>query len=249
MASLIKRQVEGYEVRQVKAVGQLAEEVMVHHPQAVVWNMLPGERNDYDSDFRAPVPIIECSLPSQSWVADNLEVVACLTKPITAQQLLREIERLGNVYDVLVIDDDWGFCQLVERILKTTGRAFAVRRAYEGKDGLQAMRAQRPNLVLLDLMMPEVDGFQVLEEMRREPELADVPVVVLTATSYAEDVLAQRGGQVVLRRPDGLSPAEVLRCLRGMIGLLEPRYDERLMPEEVLTSRPIGVVPPAHQPG
>jgi len=86
--------------------------------------------------------------------------------------------------------------------------------------------------VLLDLIMPGVDGFQVLDEMRHDPHLANVPVVLVTATSYAEDALAQRGGrQVSLYRTDGLSPAEVLRCLRAFVGLLEPHYDERAMPE------------------
>ena len=92
--------------------------------------------------------------------------------------------------------------------------------------------------VLLDLIMPGIDGFGVLEEMRQDRALADVPIVILTATSYAEDALAQRGAQQVsIHRPDGLSPAEVLRCLRAMVGVLEPHYDERSMPEEMLLMR------------
>jgi len=245
VADLIRRHVGEYEVVQVDEVNRLAEEVMLHHPQAVVCNVPPGERWGYDDTIvdgvspvngaiSVPVPFIECSLPSQAWVAADLSVRACLTKPITAGQLLREVEQLDSVHDVLVVDDDRGFCQLVERMLEATGRAFEVRRAYDGDEGLLALRAQRPDLVLLDLIMPDVDGFQVLEEIRREPELADVPVVLLTATSYVEDALAQRGGQVIIHRPDGLSPAEVLRCLRAVIGVLEPRYDERSAPEEQL---------------
>jgi CheY-like chemotaxis protein len=171
-----------------------------------------------------PVPFIECALPSQAWIADDLAVVTCLTKPVTVQQLLREVERLESVRDVLVVDDDRGFCQLVEQMLQATGRAFEVRYAYDGADGLEAMRARRPDLLLLDLIMPGVDGFQMLEEMRREPELADVHVVLLTATSYFEDAISQSGSRVVIHRPDGLRPGEVLRCLRAVIGVLEPRY-------------------------
>jgi CheY-like chemotaxis protein len=111
-----------------------------------------------------------------------------------------------------------------------------VTHAYDGAEGLEAMCAHRPDLVLLDLIMPGVDGFQVLEKMRQQPELTDVPIVLLTATSYAEDALEQRGSQVVIRRPDGLRPAEVLRCLRAVIGVLEPRYDERSAPEFLAAS-------------
>jgi CheY-like chemotaxis protein len=137
------------------------------------------------------------------------------------------VERVGGVREVLVVDDDWGFCQLVERILEASGRPFQVRRAYDGEDGLERMRERRPDLLLLDLIMPGLDGFQVLEEMRQEPALADVPVVILTATSFAEDALAQRSGQMVIHRPEGLIPADVLRCLRAVVAVLEPRYDER----------------------
>ena len=76
-------------------------------------------------------------------------------------------------------------------------------------------------------------GFQVLEEMRRDAELANVPVVILTVTSLAEDALAQRRGQIVIRRPDRLSPVEVLRCLGAVIDVLQPRYDERSVSEGV----------------
>ena len=173
----------------------------------------------------------------ETWVANELAVAACLTKPVTSQRLLQAIEHLGDIHDVLIIDDDKGFRQLVERILETSGGDFQVRHAYDGIEGLTAMHDRQPDLVLLDLIMPGMDGFQVLEEMRRESGLADVPVMLLTATSLAEDTLAQRGSQVTAYRPDGLQPAEVLQCLRAMIEALKPRYDERSAPKEILAVR------------
>jgi len=230
----IRRNIQEYDVVQVESVDRLDDLIRLYHPRVVVCNMPPGQRSGCDSLTFLPVPFIECSLPSQAWVANELAVAACLTKPITAQQLLQEINRLGGIHDILIIDDDKGFRQLVERILEASGCALKVSYAYDGMEGLEAMRAQRPDLVLLDLIMPGVDGFQVLEEMRRQPELADVPVMVLTATSFAEDTLARHGSQVVVYRPDGLHPTEVLQCLRAVIGVLEPRYDERSAPKEIL---------------
>jgi signal transduction histidine kinase/CheY-like chemotaxis protein len=232
VATLIDRHVEEYEVIQVEDAGGVGDALMLHHPRAVVWNVPPGDGVNPDDLPPVSVPFVECSLPSQAWVADGLAVAAVLTKPITSERFLREVERVGDVREVLVIDDDWGFCQLVERMLQASGRPFQVRRAYDGEEGLERMRERRPDLLLLDLIMPGLDGFQVLEEMRQEPALADVPVVILTATSYAEDALTQRSGQMVIHRPDGLIPAEVLRCLRAVVGVLEPRYDERAAPDE-----------------
>jgi CheY-like chemotaxis protein len=133
------------------------------------------------------------------------------------------MKRVGDVRDVLVIDDERGFCQLVERMLKSSGSVCNVRHAYGGKGGLRAARLRRPDLLLLDLMMPDIDGFQVLEQIRRDPALAEVPVVLLTATSYVEDRLAQ----VVVRRLEGMRPAETLRCLGAVIEVLEPGHNDQ----------------------
>lgn len=236
VADLVARYIEEYHVIPVEQAGSLAEEIALYHPQAVVCNVPPGGTSGCGAIFSGSVPFFECSLPSRAWVADDLAVAACLTKPITAEELLREIERLEAVHDVLVVDDDRGFCQLVERILDSARRDFVVRRAYSGESGLQALKAQRPDLLLLDLIMPGIDGFQVLDEMRERHDLRGVPVVLLTATTLAEDALAQRPGQMLIYRPEGLRPVEALRCLRAVIGVLEPHYDERSVPEEALVA-------------
>ena len=122
-------------------------------------------------------------------------------------------------------------------MLKADGREVAVRQAYNGEKALQLMRIRRPDLLLLDLTMPGMDGAQVIAEMRRDPALADVPVLLLTASSYAEDALAQRGSRMVIRRTDGLHPLEVLRCIHALLGVLEARYDERSTPEDELIAQ------------
>jgi CheY-like chemotaxis protein len=193
----------------------------------------PGQSFGCDNSTSLPAPLIECSLPSQSWMASDLRVATCLTKPIAAEDLLAAIGQVdGAVGSLLIIDDDRGFCHLVQRILQAGGRTFDVRLAYDGNDGLAAMRHERPDLVLLDLIMPDLDGFQVLEVMQHDPDLVNVPVILLTATSYAEDALAQRSSQIVIRRATGLRPAEALRCVQAVIEVLEPDYASQPSPEE-----------------
>jgi signal transduction histidine kinase/CheY-like chemotaxis protein len=235
VAALVHRHIEGYEVLQVADADQLAKQVALHHPRAVIRNVPPGERNHCNDTPLVPVPFIECSLPSQAWITDDLAVAACLTKPIAIQRLLDYIDRLGDIHEVLIIDDDRGFCQLIERALQAAQWALKVRRAYDGEEGLSAIRAQRPDLVLLDLIMPGLDGFQVLEQMRQNPELSDLPIVLLTAVGYAEDALARRASQIIVHRPDQLELTEVMRCLEAVISALEPRYDERSMPQVPLS--------------
>ena len=235
VASIVDRHLEMYDVVHVANSDRLEEEVALRHPRAVVWNKPPPDLEARDSLTGVPVPVIQCSLPSQAWIVDDLRVAGCLNKPVSGQHLLQRITALGDIDDVLIVDDDRSFCQLVERILEASGRRLKVRSAYGGKDGLHALRVETPDLLLLDLMMPEVDGFRVLEEMRQDAQLARVPVLLLTATSLVEDALAERRGQIVISRSDGLSPADVLRCLRAIIEVLEPRYDEGPVPQESLS--------------
>ena len=237
LVSMIDRHIETCDVTQVDDPMQVKNTVMLYHPQAVIYNTRPGrpltscEHLAMDDVNSLPPPIIECSLPSQSWLADDLAVRACLTKPFSTEQLLRQLDQLENVIDVLVVDDDRGLCELVERMLTGSGRDMSVRQAYDGESGLFAMRSQAPQLLLLDLMMPGIDGFELLQTMRQDPNLCDIPVVLLTATSYSEDTLTRNGGQMVIRRANGLRSAEVLRCLRAVVGELETHYDERSVPD------------------
>ncbi|MCC9074962.1 response regulator [Litorilinea aerophila] len=228
VAILLDRHLTDYEVIHVARPEALEASLALHRPQAVIWNVLPGEEREDRSLFALPVPLIQCSLPSQAWVAADLQVTACLNKPITARRLLDAIHQVGAVHDILVVDDDRNFCQLVERMLEAGGGGWTVRSCYGGEQGLQALRERVPDLLLLDLIMPGCDGFQVLQAMRQEHRWADLPVIVLTATSFAEDVLNRRGSRLLLHHPDGARPAEVLSCLQALLHAMEPRDPERI---------------------
>jgi CheY-like chemotaxis protein len=231
VSELVSRHLEGREVLQVDDVQQLEQQVLLHHPQAIILNVPPRDSETHGETLAASVPLIECSLPSQTWVARDLSVVGCLVKPITAERLLHEVDQIGHVRRLLVVDDDLPFCQLVERMLEACKRDMRVRRAYSGTDALLALRTEPPDLMLLDLALPGMDGFQVLEQMRLDPQISDVPVLLVTATNLAEEAMKRQGAQVLIRRPDGLGPAETLRCLRTVLNILEPRYDESTVPD------------------
>ncbi len=95
--------------------------------------------------------------------------------------LLSALERLDDrMRDILIIDDTPEATLLLRRILQAHGR-YTVREANNGRVGLEMVHAQRPDLILLDLMMPEMDGFAVLDVLQADRDLSRIPVIVVTA--------------------------------------------------------------------
>lgn len=228
VVNLLHRQLEAYAIIQVTQLGEIAASVKRHHPHMVVCNTKPGEELGVGEFSELSVPIIECSLPSRVAVEENLAVAASLTKPVFAAQLLQEIGKFEDIHDILVIDDDRGICLLLERMLTVAKRGFVIRHAYNGADGLQAMQDQLPDLVFLDLVMPIMDGFQLLEKFQEKPEFAAVPIILLTATG---DVLSSHSSHFNIHQAGGLSPTEVIGCLQALAGVLKPRYVD--LPEQL----------------
>jgi two-component system, OmpR family, alkaline phosphatase synthesis response regulator PhoP len=89
---------------------------------------------------------------------------------------------------VLVVDDNEDNLQIMSRIL--LGRGFEVRTARDGKSALRSLEQQLPDVVLLDIMMPEMDGIEVLDRIRANPQSAGLPVILVTGKGQDEDVLA-----------------------------------------------------------
>jgi len=219
VSSLVARHLDGYEVIVVEKVEEMAAQAQHHHPLAILYNVQPGQQMDATASLNVTAPIIECSLPSQAWMATSLGAKASLTKPIDFEKLASQMALLGPIRDILVIDDNPGVCQLVKRRLEGD---HTIHIAYEGRTGLNTMQQARPDLVILDLMMPEMDGFEVIDAMQADPALADVPVILLTATTYIEDTLAQYGNQVKIVQATPWHPAETLTFLKSVLAGLRP---------------------------
>jgi signal transduction histidine kinase/CheY-like chemotaxis protein len=182
---------------------------------------------DDDSDGAAgaepPVPVVRLPLPRGERLATALGATAFLVKPLTRVQLRATLARLPHPPRiVLVVDDDPRFVRLLTRMLEATPPASpAVLVAYNGREALDLMAARTPDLVLLDLVMPERTGAEVLTAMRADPRLAVVPVVLISA----QDQLAAQSplrGAVTLTRPDGFRLEEVLGALEALLGALSP---------------------------
>jgi len=89
---------------------------------------------------------------------------------------------------VLVVDDNYDNLRIIRDIL--LGRGFEVWTAHDGASALESLEQRRPDVILLDVMMPEMDGMEVLDRIRGNPQNTTIPVILVTAKAQDEDVLA-----------------------------------------------------------
>jgi signal transduction histidine kinase/DNA-binding response OmpR family regulator/ABC-type sugar transport system substrate-binding protein len=137
-----------------------------------------------------------------------------LLKPLDPEQLAYALGQQRGWDDqppaktILVVDDDPDTLALHTRMIRQQLAECRVLQAHNGREALALMGQTRPNLVLLDLMMPELDGFGVLEAMRARESTIDVPVVVLTARTLIEDDIARLNAGVAALLTKGLFSAD-----------------------------------------
>ena len=147
------------------------------------------------------LPVVIISIVSDRKKAFALGASAVLQKPISRQELCEALIQLG-VYPlsqhpslkILVVDDDPTAVELIAARLE--GLASSVVRAYGGREAIEAARRDRPDLIVLDLMMPEVNGFDVVEALRSHRETAGIPILVVTAKQITSEDRARLNGTV-----------------------------------------------------
>jgi len=88
---------------------------------------------------------------------------------------------------ILSIEDDAAISQFLQAVLSAAG--YTVEIAADGKDGLAAVRARRPDVIILDLLMPYKSGFEVLRELKGKPETGGIPIIILSSNSREEDIV------------------------------------------------------------
>ena len=110
--------------------------------------------------------------------------------------LLTALEGLDRrVQRITIVEDNQDAARLIRRILQAQGD-FLIDEAHDGQTGLRLIRETRPNLVILDLMMPKLDGFGVVEAMKTDPTLKKIPVIVITAKELTDDEKDRLDGQI-----------------------------------------------------
>lgn len=217
-------QPEGYTVYSVQDSRIALEEVRRLRPAAIILDILMPHKDGWSvlSDLKATpdlchIPVICYTIVDDERLGLSLGASAYLVKPIEADVLCSTVKRfVRHGGYILVIDDDKDVRDIVPHYLSQSD--YDVATAAHGKEGLERIAARHPDLIILDLMMPELDGFGVLEQLDQDEILRTIPVLVMTAKDLTADERQQ-----LTQRVEGLlakatsDPAEVLSRVHAIL--------------------------------
>jgi len=167
-------------VERVKQIKPFAVTLDIMMPGVDGWQVLDNLKGDPDT---RNIPVIICSIVEELEKGFNLGATDYLVKPILEEDLVNALDRLntdGSIRDVLVIDDNPDDLRLIGKILTDDGR-YKPMLAEGGRVGWDIISSGKPpHAVILDLFMPEMDGFKILENMQASEILRDIPVIVIS---------------------------------------------------------------------
>ena len=189
-------------------------------PAAVILDLLLPKLNGWeliarlkDDPATSEVPLVIVSMLDEQGAGFALGVNEYLVKPVARPQLLDAlshcISESRDARTVVAIDDDVIDLDLLEAVLAPEG--WVVVRATGGAEGVRAVRRERPAVVVLDLLMPGVDGFAVVDQLRADPIVGDVPIVVLTSKDVTRADQERLNGRITaLARKGACGHAELV---------------------------------------
>jgi len=155
------------------------------------WAVLSALKADADV---ADIPVIMLTIVDDKNLGYALGASDYLTKPIDRERLVTVLKQYQRDRPVLVVDDDPTVRHLFRRILEPEG--YAVVEAENGRVALERLREVSPSVILLDLMMPEMDGFDFAAELRRHEVWREIPIIVVTARDLSRDDHERLNGYV-----------------------------------------------------
>jgi CheY-like chemotaxis protein len=163
------------------------------------------------------IPVVALTVVDQEHLGRRLGAAAYIVKPFERAQLVDTLERVAPCgRRLLVVDDDPDVPDLVRQLLEGTG--FAIEAAEDGLAALRALALHRPDAILLDLLMPQMDGFDVIRRLRADAERRDIPVIVLTAKvlTRKERRLLRKHALAIIEK-DGLDRTALIDQLKQII--------------------------------
>ena len=196
---------EGFRVRQASSGEEGLRMAREMRPDAITldvmmpgmdgWAVLSALKSD---PLLAETPVVMVTMVDDKNLGYALGAADYLTKPIDRKRLTSVLKKfrhepIGGV--VLVVDDDPVGRQMVAQMLENDG--WTVTEAENGRVAFDRLAEARPDLILLDLMMPEMDGFEFAHELRQNPRWRDLPILVVTAKDLSDDDRRRLNGQVL----------------------------------------------------
>jgi PAS domain S-box-containing protein len=163
------------------------------------------------------IPVIVLSIVDNKALGYRLGACDYLLKPFDRETILTALAHMPPQHGcLLVVDDDPQVMDLVRQLLE--GEPYEIIAASDGQEALEVIAHRRPEVILLDLLMPRMDGFALIEQLQQDAQLQQIPVIVLTAKTLttAEQVLLEQSVRTVIQKR-GLDRETLIRELRGLL--------------------------------
>jgi len=198
-------------IRELKPAAVLLDILM---PAVDGWTVLETCKSD---PKLADIPMIVLTISGNRKRAYELGAADFLVKPVDRKRLRDVLNRHRGVHSrVLLVDDDKGTRKVMKNLVAREG--FLVMEANDGREALDQIEKAVPDLILLDVMMPEMDGFEFLEQLRSKSEWRSIPLVVVTAKDLSDDERQRLSGRFESISQRGVSaPEEMLDKLQAAI--------------------------------
>ncbi len=196
------------------------------HPYAITLDIMMPDKDGWQVlyDLKSEpttrdIPVLMLTIVDKKALAYRLGAADYLVKPLDADSVLAALQRLAQANGgvppkrLLVVDDDPAVIDLVRQLLEAAD--YAVESALNGQAALEVIALQPPDAILLDLLMPRLDGFGVIEHLRGDPTYRRIPIIVLTAKSLTDaeaTYLKQSVSKVIAKQ--GLEAEALIRELR-----------------------------------
>jgi signal transduction histidine kinase/CheY-like chemotaxis protein len=215
-AELLARQIErvGFRTQNARTGADALAMAKAHRPVAITldimlpdidgWEVLTRLKRD---DMTSDIPVIVVSVVDDPALGTTLGALDYFVKPVEARALVSRLNHFnfrqksnGRQTRVLVVDDESANREWLKNVLEPAG--FHVTLATGGRQAIKLTRSSKPDLIMLDLLMPDVNGFDVVEALSSNPATRGIPIMVLTAKNLTEADISQLNGHVstILKR-------------------------------------------------
>jgi signal transduction histidine kinase/CheY-like chemotaxis protein len=223
LARLLSRYLHEHDIVSVETVEEAIFQMSRSPARALIVNQPPGMSFPVGRLRELPygTPAVSCWVAGQEEAARRLAVARYLVKPVVRETLLSALEELGKeVKTVLLVDDEPEVLQLFTRMLSSPECGYNVLQARNGEWALTLLRERRPDVMLLDLVMPGVDGFEVLRQKSCDPAVRDIPVIVMSAKDPSREPIATDA--LTVTRSGGISVRELVASIEALSEILAP---------------------------
>ncbi len=198
----------------------MLEKIIELKPQAIILDLILQHKDGWDilnklkADIRTKhIPIMISSVLNEQKIAYKMKADEYLVKPVIQEELITAINRItvnSNNVEVLVVDDDKNYLKLLCQYLDETNMPYLT--SEDGQEAIEMIEKHSPGLVILDLMMPNINGFEVLDWIRQSEKHKDISVIVVSAKDLTEkerESLIERANMIIHK--SGMQVEEVIK--------------------------------------